>query len=549
MHARGGSHALRDLALDHQRETPGSRAPPKEPVEDRARDVVRDVQATTSYGSGTRWTDRGSSASPSTSRAGLPACSSAGERLPAARQRVTQVQLHRGHLRGRREQPAGQEPETRPDLEDPAPGLGIRLGQDPLEDLHVREEVLGQVVARPQAGVAQSRAGRTRGSSAQVARARRSCAHRAQRQRRPRIEVQAGAHARGEPPGAGRADHRPVVRAQARPRDDHPDPARRGPADDRVPQRRVGGDAAAEHDPAGTDLLGRPDASSSPARPPPSPGSPRPARRRRRRSSGPPSRSSAGRPASARAWPTIRRAAVLRPEKLKGRRRESCRKARGTHKHAGLALFCATRSSAGPPGKPRPSRLATLSNASPAASSIVPPSSSAARGPGAAVQGACARPRPPAPLEGKRVDTVSHPAGWGELAGVEVAFEVVEGHQRQALRQGQGLGRGEVPPPATRPARGGWPRPRPSMPVERDLGRCAGRHRSPAAGSPQVGPRGDLGHDPAEPRVQLELRGHDVGVDPAPALDERDAVARRTMTRSRSGAGRSGALHRRGFGG
>ena len=66
--------------------------------------------------------------------------------------------------------------------------------------------------------------------------------------------------------------------------------------------------------------------------------------------------------------------AVFSPLKLKSSR-SSWRNGTREANARGIA-GAASRSTAGPPGKPRPSRLATLSNASPAASSSVPPSSS-----------------------------------------------------------------------------------------------------------------------------------------------------------------------------
>ena len=61
----------------------------------------------------------------------------------------------------------------------------------------------------------------------------------------------------------------------------------------------------------------------------------------------------------------------------------------------------------------------------------------------------------------------------------------------------------------------------------------------------QVGARGHLGHDPAGRRVQRDLAGDDVGVDPPPALDQRDAglVAAR-LDREDQRAAHAGALAR-----
>ncbi len=79
-------------------------------------------------------------------------------------------------------------------------------------------------------------------------------------------------------------------------------------------------------------------------------------------------RERAGRRSAATSWAT----AVFRPEKEKsqpGRPQHGareCEAGRGRRPRA-------SRSSAGPPGQPRPSSLATLSKASPMASSMVPP--------------------------------------------------------------------------------------------------------------------------------------------------------------------------------
>src|SRR5207248_128270 len=68
---------------------------------------------------------------------------------------------------------------------------------------------------------------------------------------------------------------------------------------------------------------------------------------------------------------TARNTAVLRPENENSK--PSSRIGRGNVKRVG-SPWAASRSIAGPPGYPRPRSVATLSNASPAASSRVAPS-------------------------------------------------------------------------------------------------------------------------------------------------------------------------------
>ena len=168
--------------------------------------------ATTSYGVGTRCTRSWSSASPSTIRS-APASSSSGNvsrsSATSPRSSSTAVTCAPG-----REQPAGEEPQPGPDLQHAPLRRRVGLAQDPLEHVDVGEEVLRQVVAGPQPGVAEAALDVAR-VQAQVAGARRRRSS-GERQRRPRVEVQAGAHAGREPPGARGADHRPVVGAQAR---------------------------------------------------------------------------------------------------------------------------------------------------------------------------------------------------------------------------------------------------------------------------------------------------------------------------------------------
>jgi len=58
------------------------------------------------------------------------------------------IELHSGHRRTACEQAAGEDPESRPDLEDAALRSRLREREDRLEHVHVGEKVLGSAVAR-----------------------------------------------------------------------------------------------------------------------------------------------------------------------------------------------------------------------------------------------------------------------------------------------------------------------------------------------------------------------------------------------------------------
>ena len=102
--------------------------------------------------------------------------------------------------------------------------------------------------------------------------------------------------------------------------------------------------------------------------------------------------------------------------------------------------------------------------------------------------------------------------GKGELAGVEVAFQVIDRDERNVERQGQRLGRGQADdqgPDQARPRGDG------------DHPQVAERDSRPAQGLvdhgqhlPDVGSRGDLRNHPAEPLMQAHLRSHHAGEDP-----------------------------------
>ena len=160
-----------------------------------------------------------------------------------------------------------------------------------------------------------------------------------------------------------------------------------------------------------------------------------------------------------------------------------------------------------------------MSNASPAASSTVVPRSRYSRW--------------SAHLDQERVSTrhdqrdqrerrrlALRLAGIGQPAGVHVALEVVDRHQRLAVRPGQRLG--EVDAHEQRAREPGAVRDRDAVHVGHgDAGRREGlvQHGHDPA---QVGPGRHLGDDAAGRRVERDLAGHDVGVDPAAVLDERD---------------------------
>ena len=89
--------------------------------------------------------------------------------------------------------------------------------------------------------------------------------------------------------------------------------------------------------------------------------------------------------------------------------------------------------------------------------------------------------------------------GKSELAGVKVAFQVVDGDKRDVEREGQRLGRGQS-------YHEGADQPRSRR--DRDHSQVAQGHSRPAQGLvdhgqnlPDVGSRGDLRNHPAEPLV------------------------------------------------
>ena len=132
--------------------------------------------------------------------------------------------------------------------------------------------------------------------------------------------------------------------------------------------------------------------------------------------------------------------------------------------------------------------------------------------------------------------------GVGELAGVEVPFEVVDGDQRDVERQGQRLGRGQADDQGADQAGPGRDGDRPEV-GQADPGPSEGLvdHRQELA---DMGPRGDLGDHAPEPLVQVDLRRDHARTDRgdarrrgAGALPGRPRRSRRRSSRSRAGRG------------
>ena len=351
-------------------------------MEDRARDVVRQVRDDVVRRRRRARSGPGRARRPrsSVSRPAAISVREVARARNAARPRSSSTAVTAAPASSR---PLGQDPEPGPDLEDPAARRRRRLGEDRLEDVGVGEEVLGHrgrggpAGRRPGASGGR-RAASTRGGA--VAWRRRLQAPRrplsaGQRQRRPGVEVEAGPLAGGEPSGAGRADHRPVVGAQRRAAGTISGrPQRLRLAREAGPERAVRGDAAAEDDRPGADRLGRPDRlrhEHVDDRVLEAPGELR------------------GRVVGEAASGSRRRRPVAAPRRRGPRRRPpgrrlqareaevvACRRATpaGTRRRGGVAASAA-RWIAGPPGYARPSSRPTLSNASPAASSTVWPSS------------------------------------------------------------------------------------------------------------------------------------------------------------------------------
>ena len=149
---------LRDLALDHQHQALGAGRRPS------SRCRIGLVMwygrlATTSYGGGTRLTSPGPGRRPRPGGAPRP------RPRAANRSRSTEASP-RSSSTAVTCAPAASSPPVRnprpgPISRTPRPGTGVRLAEDPLEHVHVGEEVLRQVVTGAQPGLARS-AGRQR---------------------------------------------------------------------------------------------------------------------------------------------------------------------------------------------------------------------------------------------------------------------------------------------------------------------------------------------------------------------------------------------------
>ncbi len=203
---------------------------------------------------------------------------------------------------------------------------------------------------------------------------------------------------------------------------------------------------------------------------------------------------------------TQRATEVFRPENEKSNRCRSMslRDVRPRGKSIATELPSrAMRSTCGPPGNGSPSTRATLSNASPAASSMVLPSERTS----SVTSGTSSRLEWPP-------DTSIASVGSGERAVLDdvhrdVGGQVVHAVQRDAERDGERLRRGDTDEQGPGQAGAGGDGDRVEV-GEPHPGLAAGaldrgHHRL------EVGPAGHLGHHPAEPGVLLDAAGH--GVD------------------------------------
>ncbi len=156
---------LRDLPLEHQDAAFGSWLGAQEPVQDRARDVIRqvrdDVEGRLDQPGQVRLEDvPGNEAERSgrgRSRRARPVASS-GDRGCERRGEVLDhpaVELHGGDGGPCPEQGAGEDPQTGPDLEDRPANRRLRLLEDRLEHLDIDQEVLAEALLRTETGRAE----------------------------------------------------------------------------------------------------------------------------------------------------------------------------------------------------------------------------------------------------------------------------------------------------------------------------------------------------------------------------------------------------------
>ncbi len=409
------------------------------------------------------------------------------------------------------QQGAGQDAEPGPDLEDRTTRHRRRLREDPLEDVDVDQEVLAERVARAQARFAEGPADLGRIDPG-------GRAHRpASGSGGAGVEVQAGPLSGREPASAGGADHRPVVGAQPGSRDDHRQAGGGRVGLDPLTQDGVRRDAAADHD------------------------GPRPGL-------------------------ACRTERLRRQDVDDGRLEAVGQLGDGRLRERGLGVV-GGQARLGPGGGDDPSG----GGLEPAEAEVVRLAQPGAREDHVAGDGGLRRtldggtariPETEQPadlverLAGRIVDglaeqpevaVVAHldeervPAGHdqgddreGRLgsrrrilarieqpAGLDVTLEVIDPDQGRGVDVGQRLG--EVDPHQERAGQARTVGHRDGVdvaPVRPGVveGGVEDGH-DPA----QVSPRGHLGHDPAGRGVEGDLAGDDVGVDPAAALDQRDA--------------------------
>ena len=412
-------------------------------MQDRARDVVRQVGDDVVRRRHDRRSGPGRARRPRSSRR-RPASSSVGEPL-AEERRQPAVELDGRHLG------AGVEQARRSGSPSPGPISRTRLPGPGSASARIASRTSGSArkfwlkrVPRPEPGVLERPADDRRidptGLGARSAWPARAPSAAGERQRRARVEGQVGPLAGGEPARPGRADHRPVVRAQRRPRHDQrqaraPPPRRpAASAGRRSPRRRRRARSSARRSP-------RPPGSSC-------------VTRTSTTASWKPHASSAMAASDSRASGSAAAAApdrqalvgaglVDRPAggRLQAAEAEvvACRRATpaGTRHRGGVAASAA-RETAGPPGYGRPSSRPTLSNASPAASSTVWPRSRYVRWSRISTRNVW----PPDTIRATSGNTGSWPSaspGSVQPGRVEVALEVVDPDERLVVDPGERL--------------------------------------------------------------------------------------------------------------
>ena len=192
----------------------------------------------------------------------------------------------------------------------------------------------------------------------------------------------------------------------------------------------------------------------------------------------------------------------------------------------------ASRSIAGPPGKPRPSMRATLSKASPAASSRVRPRRRYWPWPSARTRSVWP-PETISATSGKRSARRLVEARPVQPVGVHVAFEVIDAQQWLAPREGQPLGHVDADQQRAGQARARGLRRSRRSPSQSRVRRGKGLFQR-RQDRPQVRARRLFGHHTAVARVQVGLRGDDVGLDlAAPSRTTATAVSSQLVSMPR----------------